>query len=413
MPGLASAAYQCDALNTIGNAAGTNIAYKSQVDYGDSSDASTLETYGLIENGTFAVDYGDKGVIRGRAYCSAQNGTNNSERWTDPTISTTFPDSIPDGRYCYCQLDGYTSSGGSIIAISEPWVFWRQMDGTSNCKRYCAGSCAIFLQVATDNTLPFRSAMFSNAQCSANVDPSAGEGAGDSNGIKIASVNYNANQFSPIKTQMASIVTDINTIVGTTITQANSIETLATTKQDRPATDCPSGKKCLLVKNPAGVDTWYPIVEAVLLSDIIGTAAATGSALGSAFKSNDGNLDSGAQTLSTYNITENGTFAVDYGDAGVIRGHAQCSSQSGINNDNTWTDPTISATLPDSSGQYCYCQLDSYTSSGGSTIALSRPWVFDSQLGNCATYCALYCPGAFHNELNFRAAMCGDITITN
>ena len=79
--------------------------------------------------------------------------------------------------------------------------------------------------------------------------------------VKIASKTYSTNQFTPIKTQMVQIVTDVNTIVNTTITQANGIETLATTKQDRPATNCPAGRKCLLVKTPSGDDAWYPIAE--------------------------------------------------------------------------------------------------------------------------------------------------------
>ena len=94
--------------------------------------------------------------------------------------------------------------------------------------------------------------------------PNAGSGvftAGPVVKVKIASKTYSTNKFAPIKTQMAQIVTDVNTIVNTTITQANGIETLATTKQDRPATNCPAGRKCLLVKTPTGEDAWYPIAE--------------------------------------------------------------------------------------------------------------------------------------------------------
>ena len=91
------------------------------------------------------------------------------------------------------------------------------------------------------------------------------------------------------------------------------------------------------------------------------------------------------------------TFSVDYGDLGSITGRAQCSSQSGIglwNGASTSDEITIRASLPDSSGQYCYCTLDGYTPVGGGTQVLSAPWVFDYDLGDadgCAYNCAYNC----------------------
>ena len=91
------------------------------------------------------------------------------------------------------------------------------------------------------------------------------------------------------------------------------------------------------------------------------------------------------------------TFSVDYGDLGSITGRAQCSSQSGIgmwNGASTSDEITISVSLPDSSGQYCYCTLDGYTPVGGTTQSLSAPWVFGDDYGdadNCAGRCALFC----------------------
>jgi len=152
------------------------------------------------------------------------------------------------------------------------------------------------------------------------------------------------------------------------------------------------------------------------LNTIIGTTAGSNMIT----LSNTGNSSTG--NLAAYNITENGTFAVDYGSGlGVIRGRAQCSSQSGTNNNNTWTDPTISATLPDNSGGYCYCQLDGYTPDGGSTIALSTPWVFRSGnsnsqedsnfcINNCTSHCANRLQQTGGYSLNFRSVVFGAAT---
>ena len=109
------------------------------------------------------------------------------------------------------------------------------------------------------------------------------------------------------------------------------------------------------------------------------------------------------------------TFSVDYGYLGSITGHAQCSSQSGIgvwNGASTSDEITISATLPDSSGQYCYCTLDGYTPNGGTTQSLSAPWVFHRDIGDapfCADDCAGSCAGRLWNDdahfLVFRSAV--------
>ena len=110
------------------------------------------------------------------------------------------------------------------------------------------------------------------------------------------------------------------------------------------------------------------------------------------------------------------TFSVDYYvDLGSITGRAQCSSQSGIgmwNGASTSDEITISASLPDSSGQYCYCTLDGYTPVGGAAQVLSAPWVFLHNSGNarfcgddCANSCAYFLEPTDMNSLAFRSAV--------
>ncbi len=117
--------------------------------------------------------------------------------------------------------------------------------------------------------------------------------------------------------------------------------------------------------------------------------------------------------------TSTQTFSVDYGDLGSITGRAQCSSQSGIgiwDDASTSDEITISATLPDSTGRYCYCTLDGYTPVGGSTQSLSAPWVFNSDDGFadlCADLCAGNCVyGLWVDDagrLMFRSAVFGSL----
>ncbi len=116
-------------------------------------------------------------------------------------------------------------------------------------------------------------------------------------------------------------------------------------------------------------------------------------------------------------------FAVDYGTKGIIKGHGRCSTRAGASG--TWggnpyiynvIDSNFTSTLPDSSGQYCYCQLDSYTPVSGSAIALSTPWVFGSDFDDadfcadsCAENCANYLWRATSDTLAFRAAVFGSV----
>ena len=150
---------------------GTNTVYKPIGVRGTTSSASVLSTYGITQNGEFVTDYGAKGKIHGHAQCSTQSGTNNNEKWTDPTITSTLPDS--SGQYCYCQLDGYTTADGDTTALSTPWVFRNDSGSASGCAETCAANCANVL-FDGNSGLSFRAAMFgtiesSPAMCEANV----------------------------------------------------------------------------------------------------------------------------------------------------------------------------------------------------------------------------------------------------
>jgi len=124
--------------------------------------------YGLTQNGTWVVDYGNGKRIRGKSQCSTQVGDNNNRTWTNPTISSTLPDA--SGTYCYCQLDGYTTNGdnwGNMTALSAPWVFNQDFGLFGDafyCATQCASACVNDLWSDGANFLPFRAAVFNSVQ---------------------------------------------------------------------------------------------------------------------------------------------------------------------------------------------------------------------------------------------------------
>lgn len=141
------------------------------------------------------------------------------------------------------------------------------------------------------------------------------------------------------------------------------------------------------------------------------------------YAARDNNGEDTNDNASTYGLSssDHNSFAVDYGNSGIVRGHGRCSTRAG--DSGTWNNDTYNVisgnfvdSLTDETGQsgaqYCYCQLDSYTASGGSAQALSGPWVFrsdDEDADTCADDCALDCADALMfggaDGLAFRAAM--------
>ncbi len=152
-----------DLMSIMGMSRGTNYAYLSNIG-GNSNNA---DTYGLTQNGTWVVDYGNGKRIRGKSQCSSQAGDHNDYTWTNPTISSTLQDA--SGTYCYCQLDGYTTNGdnwGNMTALSAPWVFGEDFSdfGASFCASGCAEACAGSLGIDDAGFLAFRRAIFGLAE---------------------------------------------------------------------------------------------------------------------------------------------------------------------------------------------------------------------------------------------------------
>ena len=202
---------------------------------------------------------------------------------------------------------------------------------------------------------------------------------------------------------------------------ASALNNAMTTLPETPTTtlECANPGTCTLwtiVDQTAYGISGDGTTTTVDLTTLIGNVAGTG------YTSND---SSGAD-YDTYNMSntiisgEPLAFAVDYGDKGMIKGHGRCSSR-GVthpwyNNSYTFESDHFTSTLPDSSGQYCYCTLESYTPLNGSMTGLSAPWVFNNDYGDasdCAYYCANFCAYSLQLDgtlnLAFRAAVFGSL----
>ena len=64
------------------------------------------------------------------------------------------------GQYCYCQMDGFTPTGGTKeIVMSAPWVFNNDFGSADDCASNCAIRCADYLLYDDTYSLAFRAAV--------------------------------------------------------------------------------------------------------------------------------------------------------------------------------------------------------------------------------------------------------------
>ena len=156
-----------DLMSIIGNVRGNG--FTANDDSGNEHDTDGMSN-SIISGDpfAFAVDYGAKGMIKGHGRCSSQVGDNDNNTWTNPTIIPTLSPGS-DGNYCYCTLEGYTPSNGSMTALSAPWVFRYDFNNYSygdafDCAGSCAFACALYLWNDRADYLAFRAAVFNSVQ---------------------------------------------------------------------------------------------------------------------------------------------------------------------------------------------------------------------------------------------------------
>jgi hypothetical protein len=174
--------------------------------------------------------------------------------------------------------------------------------------------------------------------------------------------------------------------------------------------------------NTTGTDTCEPTncdpgyTPKAATPDLMTVIGASEAGAGSVYIDDSNNENShNNMTASGAGISGKNSFAVSYGNKGILRGTAQCSTRSaadpwvGENGVYVLQSDGHPTTLPDSTGQYCYCHLDSYTASESNTsIALSGPWMYLAA-DDCMGYCARYCVDVLYFDAyrQFRAALFG------
>jgi hypothetical protein len=129
----------------------------------------------------FASAYGDKGMITGHGRCSTQPGVREFDWNTSTAGEITIVDTLTDetgaegAQYCYCQVDGFTPTGGDkVIVTSAPWVFNSNEDTDYDCASNCADVCVSNLQADGVYYRTFRTAVMNSlpvspATCAANT----------------------------------------------------------------------------------------------------------------------------------------------------------------------------------------------------------------------------------------------------
>ena len=171
---------------TIGEEAGTNSARIdntgsfSEMNFDDKG-SKGQEYYGISGPMSFAVDYAGKGILTGHGRCSTQPGVREFDYSTNTAGEITIVDNLADetgtagAEYCYCQVDGFTPTGGDkVIVTSAPWVFDSGLGWADDCAYGCAGRCAHNLRTDYVDDLAFRAAVMNNlpalpATCAANT----------------------------------------------------------------------------------------------------------------------------------------------------------------------------------------------------------------------------------------------------
>ena len=128
-----------------------NITYESPIGYThlNGTAGSNESTYGLtVGSGEWAADYGNAGVIKGMAKCSAKSGNHNDYTYNNASSEWSASESeltsaSGEAKYCWCQITGYDADKDKNYCpvASSSWVLNFGSGSASDCARNCAGSC--------------------------------------------------------------------------------------------------------------------------------------------------------------------------------------------------------------------------------------------------------------------------------
>ena len=260
--------------------------------------------------------------------------------------------------------------------------------------------------------------------------------AGPAVGIKIATTNYVTREFAPVQT----LLTQTNTTITNTITQSNtntaSIATLAAQKQNRPNSDCPIYRSCLLVKDAGGNDRWYEIMDPFynFFTPILETgtnAVNDGGANDGRYYKYDTNscelaggcsqpwLRQFSTTGGRYRVLNDNQWAVEWTGTeaenitpGIAYGEAKCATIKSVTGTNIATSEQLASsawnTAPDantiSNYKYCWCKMTAIGYSDSIYPVSNRPWSYSTN-EESGTDCAKHCVRSCSNRISDNNGM--------
>jgi hypothetical protein len=174
------------------------------------------------------------------------------------------------------------------------------------------------------------------------------------------------------------------------------------------------------------VNGWH--LKTSMSGSELATAIGTGAGTSHADIRNNGSFseNSASYGQSYYGISDNNTWATDYGTKGMLIGQARCSTRGVTNpwkkqNGYTFDSDHFVSSLTDETGQEgavnCYCNVTGYKDGSGNMQSLSSSWVFnDDNYGGasgcanaCANSCSIYMRDAGSIDLALRAAVLGSV----
>ena len=398
--------------------------------------------YGLNDNMSFAVDYGERGMVTGKSLCSTKGGTGANNGVSSIDQITRFDELVDETsggtQYCYCKLDNYTPYGGVKQSVSTPWFLYGNVSACGlECSKYCASSLlhlssSSFLAQALFNTV--KASGDTCEEITYTLNPGEYLPAGGEEPVDCPSGSYCPGagdvKYDEEKDQGLAACPDGYDNSDSGAKSENDCYKQCTTDDVAGAMTVSgqnyygsNGKSCIATSCVAGWGVKNFVNQ-------IGTEYGLNSAYISTNSQSYGRFyeenfeGDGPKGRDYYGISELGTFAVDYGENGIITGRGRCSTKPGVFDYDYDTEVlkelTVRDELYDETGQsganYCYCQVDSYTPVGELTQVLSdMPWVFESEFWSefaCNDHCAQSCAGDLRaNDTylqEFRSAVFGE-----
>jgi len=285
-----------DLTTLIGTSASASSAYINNGDTFKEDKASYGQSYYDISGAnTWAVDYGNSGMLVGQGRCSSQYGSNgqytngipddNGDWSNTTTLSALTNETGQDGAiYCWCNVEGYkSSSNSSLQSLSSSWVFNGDFGVAWNCANNCARNCSYNMQSGDSVDLAFRAAVFNSVTCESETPATPARSP-----LRVAAATHNAGENALVSAayargaynaNVANINNAIEYVEDSSIATINSAKVSADNVSLSVNGFTPSGTVSVNSSN-ATVSGTFNVPTTVALMDEWGATTTTNATLG-------------------------------------------------------------------------------------------------------------------------------------